>query len=180
MMEAAKETVGVNLLKTYCPSKEKLDSAVAELIQLVTSTKELWPLEPEIHSRDRSGFWLLWPITRKATVTVSLRSLYSKYHLMPEFEMNQVITQKREHGSNVIWYGCWRGQCSSYFAWPFCCIRYHRPYYPLGNTWQWIRYYWEGTRLNHVWLEDARGLSYVTVCPPKPISLFESLKGQTE
>ena len=32
--------------------------------------------------------------------------------------------------------------------------------------------------LNHIWLEDARRLSRVTVCPPKLISLLESLKGQ--
>ena len=33
------------------------------------------------------------------------------------------------------------------------------------------------TGLNRIWLVDAKGLNKVTVCPPKPISNLESLRG---
>ena len=34
------------------------------------------------------------------------------------------------------------------------------------------------TDLNHAWVEDAGGLNYLTVCPPKFISFQQSLKGR--
>ena len=65
---------------------------------------------------------------------------------LPNKWMNLDILASETHCRYSSINGCWKDHVTN-FAWPFCCLQYHGPHYPLEKTWWVVRGHWAGTPL---------------------------------